>query len=557
MKPPPGRGSPGRGSCAVKRTPRSGSRWSCGHYIVWTNLTVDVDGMHQTANALMLQVLDQIYVQSPLTLATATSGSSTAPAAYEEAPCPASNIGGVPAFDFPPTMRCGYLTVPENRSKPDGRTIRIFVSRAPAVTAIPGNVPLVILVGGPGGAGSFTYASMLQDGVNAERDVIFVDQRGTHLSDPLLGCADLDEFVNDAISLPFTAEGTTRREVALAKQCRDRLAATGVDLSSYNTAENAADIADLRIALGIDSWDLYGVSYGTKLASVVLRDHPEGIRSVVLDSVSPPNFNIAENWWAAPASSFAAIFAACAAQPACAAAYPNLEADFYATVSRLDASPVVVDTTDASGAPLTVNIDGFAFVYPIIMASERGDASGVPKLITDMAQGNSASTVAAMTSYLTPPEILGLGGYGLAYGVFCAESANLTTEDATLARSKSLLPQFPDQVLKVQPKQVRLFQECPVWDVADADTSMSAPVVSDVPVLILEGEFDAATAPEWVDLLTPTLSAAQVVRFPFTGHSVLGKSQCSVDVLTAFLGNPTEQVDGSCADSITLTFTTN
>ena len=105
--------------------------------------------------------------------------------------------------------------------------------------------------------------------------------------------------------------------------------AAGIDVAAYDTAENAADIADLRVALGIDEWNVYGASYGSKLALVELRDHPEGIRSMVIDSVSPPNIQIAENWWAAPASSFKAIFAACAAQPTCAAAYPDLEADFY------------------------------------------------------------------------------------------------------------------------------------------------------------------------------------------------------------------------------------
>ena len=117
------------------------------------------------------------------------------------------------------------------------------------------------------------------------------------------------------------------------------MAATGVDLAAYNTTENAADIADLRVALGIDSWNVYGVSYGSRLALTVLRDHPQGIRSVVLDSVSPPTVNIVETWWSAPASSFKAIFAACAAQAACAKAYPNLESDFTATVNRLDKTP--------------------------------------------------------------------------------------------------------------------------------------------------------------------------------------------------------------------------
>ena len=208
---------------------------------------------------------------------------------------------------------------------------------------------------------------------------------------------------------------------------------------------------------------------------IVLRDHPQGIRSVVLDSVSPPTINIVEKWWSAPASSFKAIFAACAAQAACATAYPNLEADFTATVNRLDTTPVVAQVKDESGSPVTVNIDGFAFAYTMIMASERGDASGIPKMIADMARGDSATVAAAYLALRGPPEFVGLGGIGLALTVFCAESANLTTEAATLAKAKAALPGFPDRVLQVQPKQGRLFTECPIWNVGKADPAVSAP----------------------------------------------------------------------------------
>ncbi len=93
-------------------------------------------------------------------------------------------------------MRCGYLTVPEDRSKPDGRTIRIFVMRVPAVSADPKPDPIVVLSGGPGGGGSFEFPSRIKSGMNADREMILVDQRGTHLADPLLGCADYDESLN-------------------------------------------------------------------------------------------------------------------------------------------------------------------------------------------------------------------------------------------------------------------------------------------------------------------------------------------------------------------------
>lgn len=495
-----------------------------------------------------------------LTVESGAIGSESPPSAptggpsYEATPCPKPNIAGFPEIDIPPGVQCGYLTVPENRAKPEGRRIRIFVMRAPAAAAEPKPDPIVYLSGGPGGAGSFEVAFMVKHGLNTDREVIFVDQRGTHRAEPRIACPAWEQFVYDSVGTPFAADANTARDSAGVKECRDHWAAAGVDLAAYNTTENAADIADLRVALGIDRWDVYGVSYGSKLALTLLRNHPQGIRSVILDSVSPPTSNIVEKWWAAPASSFKAIFAACAAQPACAKAYPNLEADFTATVNRLDATPAVVQVPDGSGPPVKVSVDGFAFVYTLIMISERGDSAGIPKMIADTARGDADSVSAAYLALRGPHEFVGLGGMGLAFTVFCAEHANLTTEAATLAKAKAALPGFPERVLRVQPKQGRLFSECPVWNVGKADPAVSAPIVSDVPVLILEGAFDAATAPEWVELITPDLEHSQVVSFPFTGHSVLGKSTCAVSIVEAFLNDPTKPVDGSCAARIALTF---
>jgi pimeloyl-ACP methyl ester carboxylesterase len=495
-----------------------------------------------------------------LPVASSAIGAETPPSAvvggpaYQTTPCPKPNIAGFPDLDFPSGVRCGYLTVPENRAKPDGRRIRIFVMRAPAVSAKPRPDPIVYLSGGPGGAGSFEVAFMAKHGLNADREVIFVDQRGTHRADPRIGCPAWEQFIFDSVGVPFAADSTTAMDSAAIKECHDQWTARGVDLAAYNSTENAADIADLRVALGIDRWNVYGVSYGSKLALTLLRNHPQGIRSVILDSVSPPTSNIVEKWWTAPANSLKAIFAACAAQPTCAKAYPNLEADFTATVNRLDSTPAVVQVVDESGVPVTVNVDGFAFAYTLVMTSERGDASGIPNMIADTARGDAKPVAAAYLALRGPHEFVGLGGMGLAMTVFCAEHANLTTEAATLAKAKAALPGFPERVLRVQPKQGRLFTECPIWNVGKAEPGASAPIVSDVPVLILEGAFDAATAPEWVELITPDLKSSQVVSVPFTGHAVLGKSTCAVSIVNAFLDDPTKPVDASCAARITLTF---
>ncbi len=503
-----------------------------------------------------LRTLTIVLALTALCLLVACGGSGRphSDAVYEATSCPKPNIAGFPTLDFPANAQCGYLSVLEDRAKPEGRRIRILVTRAPAASATPKPDPIVYLSGGPGGAGSFEVAFMVGHGINAERDVIFVDQRGTHHADPLLDCREFEQYIYDGVSIPFAAPSTAAIAAASVKACHDRLAATGAALGAYNSTENAADIAELRVALGIDSWNVYGVSYGSKLALTVLRNHPQGIRSVVLDSVSPPNNNIVETWWSAPASSFKAIFAACAAQPACAAAYPTLEADFTATVNRLDATPAITQLTDLSGAPVTVNVDGFAFLYTLIMSSERGHVSGLPKMMDDMARGDAAAVAAAYLALRGPPQLVGLGGIGLAFTVFCAEHANLTTEAATLAHAKAVLPGFPERVLRIQPKQGRLFTECPIWNVGKADAAVGAPAVSDVPVLILEGSFDAATAPEWVGVVTPHLKNSQLVTFPFTGHAVLGKSQCAPSIMNAFLNSPMRPVDPTCAAQITVTF---
>ncbi|HEU5001066.1 MAG TPA: alpha/beta hydrolase [Lapillicoccus sp.] len=486
-----------------------------------------------------------------------TAGAATAARAFAYVTCPNPNIKGLPQADFPANMRCGYLTVPEDRSKPGGRMIRIFVMRVPAVSANPQPDPIVMLSGGPGGGGSFEFPSRIKSGMNADREMILVDQRGTHLADPLLGCADYDESLNRDLSIGFMSPAAATADVAATKACGDRFRAAGIDLSAYNTKENAADLADLRVALGIPSWNMYGVSYGTKLALVSLRDHPQGIRSLIVDSVSPPNLNIAKEWWSAPAESYKAIFAACRAQPACAAAFPAVEADFFATVKRLDAAPVTVETKDASGAPVTIVIDAFSFAFTLIDITEHADPAIIPKLVADMARGNTDLVVKAMLGEVTPPQVVGLGGVGLGFTVFCGEGANLTTEQEYLAKSKAVLPEFPDSVFALQPKQGRLFQQCPVWDVEDADASMMAPVVSDVPVLILEGAFDAATAPSWVNLITPGLKASQFVSMPFTGHAVYSKSSCAAQIAAGFLLNPTQPVDQSCTAQATRPFVTS
>lgn len=491
-------------------------------------------------------------------VATASNDGETAdPAAsagyeptYEPAECPKPIAPGYPQFDLGPEFECGYLTVPEKRDDPGGAGIRLAVARVPAVSSTPAQYPLVYLNGGPGNSSLQIAMAEVAAGLNADRDVIFVDQRGTFHSEPSLACPEIDAFFAEALQLPFPDPATTAKSNAVTTACHDRLVAEGIDLAAYNSAENSHDIADLRVALGIEEWDVYGVSYGTDLALTVMRDHPEGVRAVVVDSVVPPNLDIVPEFWPTAAEGYRAMFDTCAAQPACAAAYPELEREFTDTVARLADTPLTVAIPDASGGTVDVVIDGYqlANITILLLASGPASWSHAPDMIHRLAQGDGASAATFIRNFVPPPGWIGLG---LQWGVFCQEFGVITDSDEVLARAKTALPGFPDETLQFLPQVPWFFDDCAIWDVGDAGAEARAPVESNIPTLVMAGTFDAVTAPTWGEALTG-LSDSQSVAFPGLGHHVATQSPCAMEVIDSFLADPDAAVDDSCIDAMTL-----
>jgi pimeloyl-ACP methyl ester carboxylesterase len=262
---------------------------------------------------------------------------------------------------FPQNARCGFLVVPENRSRPEGPTIRLAVAIVPAVSPQPAPDPIVHLTGGPGGSAILEAQRLVDAGFNRDRDLIVMDQRGTFLSEPALTCEVIDRFNRRQVALPLDSRGTRRRHVAATRKCRRQLVARGIDIAAYNTTENAADFADLRRALGYDRWNLFGVSYGADLALTIMRDHPEGLRSVILDSTVPPSVASLSELWPNARDGFQNIFRACTAQARCRRSFPKLERTFTRLVRRLESDPVMTTVPDpATGQPTPVALDGGA-----------------------------------------------------------------------------------------------------------------------------------------------------------------------------------------------------
>ncbi|MFC6599128.1 alpha/beta fold hydrolase [Kitasatospora paranensis] len=437
--------------------------------------------------------------------------------------------------------------MPENRERHGGRTIRLAVAIIPAASARPAAEPVVFMEGGPGGDAFGSIPFLIGSGVNRDHDLIVMAQRGTLHAQPNLACPEIDRFGAKAVGLVYDAPSTGRRLVRAAKECRDRLAAGGVELSAYNTTENAADFADLRKALGVERWNVYGYSYGTDLALTYLRLHPEGIRSVAIDSVAPPQVVSLPWTWDSAREGIGAILAACAAQPACQSRYPNLPDVLTEQVRRLEAHPLrLTAQPPAGGTPVEVVLDGGALVNLLVANAVK--AVDVPAALDELAHGNPERFARAQAAGATP--VVGEFAHGLTQSVACSEWVPGFSESDLLAAGRRAFPGWPDSVLAQAPQLPFEHDVCRVWNVPDRTAVQRVTTRSTVPALIVSGSFDAKTGASWGRYTARTLPRSTAVLIPGIGHWVVPQSPCAQSVLASFLARPTAP-DTTCAAGLT------
>lgn len=436
-------------------------------------------------------------------------------------------------FDLPAgfDITCGHLTVPENRTRPDVTSIQLAYAIVYAAED-EGRPPILYLAGGPGGSAIDDFLSDPEGWdypFTRTRDLVLLDQRGTGYSQPSLDCPELAE--------EFAFEDQDP-EVA----CHDRLVAEGIDLTAYNTAENAADVEALRQELGVESWDLLGISYGTRLALSIMGDYPQGVRSAVLDSVFPPNADTPTDEALAPYRSLQRLFADCVADDYCADVYPDLEGVFLETVAALNESP----EDDLFG-------DDFAF----IVTNALNDSELIP-LIPYVIDAVANGDIGALDEI----EPTGSGSSGRRYqeepdrsdsegmynSVICHDEYVFGDYDAVESRLVGTVPEAIEAAL-LQPVN-DLFRVCSYWGAGVAGSQENEAVRSDIPTLILAGGYDHATPPEWAALAAETLSNAFVYEFPGAGHSLLSGQDCAIAITAGFLDAPEQEPDSDCIAGI-------
>ncbi|SDO55135.1 LysM domain-containing protein [Streptomyces sp. cf386] len=444
-------------------------------------------------------------------------------------------------------VRCGSLVVPENRARPSSRTLRLAVARVPSASPKPHPDPIVFFAGGPGVDAIGDIAELTKAGLNRDRDLVVMSQRGTLSSPPTLTCPELDRFYKQRIHLLYDAPSTGDLYAQAAARCRDRLTAQGVDLAAYSSSESAADVADLRKALGIPRWNVLSHSYGTELALTYMRMFPQGIRSVTLDGVVPPSVATPGWTWSSVKESFDARLSACAAQPSCRQRYPDLGATFLRLVRRLEADPITTHVTVPQVGKVKVVLDGGALLNWMVLASHNADV--FPLTVDDLAHGR-LQRVAEQWAATRLPGTEGVFAHGLSLSVWCSEWVPFETPREELARGQRAFPGLPHSVLAQPPQLAFLRQACQVWDVPKAPDAIRTVTRGDIPTLAMSGSFDAQTGAQWGRYAAQSLSRSKVVTLAGLAHGgTLFTNACGAKVITSFFDNP-EAPDTGCVASV-------
>jgi pimeloyl-ACP methyl ester carboxylesterase len=490
------------------------------------------------------------------------SASVADPEGYETVACPDAVTENAGDGNF----SCGYLTVPENQATSDGPEIRLFVARSHPAD-VSGDDPMFVVGTNIPWQTNFDGVAVLAE--LTSREIVVIDQRGTGYSEPSLTCDEIWALPGTAGTGTPSVDGFPESEFLDAVQaCHDRLAGAGIDLAAYDVAAAAEDLEDLRTTLGFDQVNL--ISYGTasRVALEVVRNHPETVRSIILDSPAVPQVDAFSQGIAGTRAALAHLYAECEADPACAA-YGDIESLMNATLADLDANPVV---TPADGREVVV--DG-----ALLLRSFR-DGLGLPDWIpflpsaiasfVEFGRSWPADSPTVDAVLYEPPLTTGYVpdyapnegddetqphqySHGLQYTVTCrdelafadpARLAELAAGESWYANS------FVDSIWT---------DLCAIWDVGAADPATHELVTAEVPLLTLVGGYDPWASLDATTQLAEGFSTHWVYEVPTLTHFVFGGEigNCPKEIRNAFVQDPTAEPDASCiADMEPLGFET-
>jgi len=485
--------------------------------------------MHRQVSGCVTALLVLAVAVPPLVPGAVSAAGVSA--ALELEPCRLEHPRGLPSV----AARCGTFAVTENPAEPSGRHIGLAVAVVPAVSRDAKPDPLFLLAGGPGQGARDAFVPLLGAlaGVRRDRDLVLVDQRGTGLS--------------NAMTCDFPEEAWADEEVSaeafrsMAEHC---LAALPGDPRYYTTSVAVRDLDAVREALGYERINLYGGSYGTRVAQLYARRFPDRARAVVLDSVVHPELALGASIALDAEAALRGSFARCAASPDCAARYPRLGEQFDALRDRLHATPVdlaLPDPVQATPTPMRFTAGHFALAVRMLSYSDRS-AGLLPLLLDEAAERGNFVPLAAQAE-MVRGELEQALAYGMHNSVVCTE--DLPFLDAGSVDREALSASYLGEKMLEG-----LEAMCSVWPRGVIDADFRQPLDSAVPALLLSGSLDPVTPPAYAAAAAAGFRDSLHVVFDGKGHIQLALP-CAQRVVRHFLDAGTARgLDATCADRV-------
>jgi len=427
--------------------------------------------------------------------------------------------------------RCGTMTRPLDPSGGVPGEIELRVAVVPALNLTPELDPLVPIAGGPGqGSVQFfaAYSWAFED-VRRNRDILLIDQRGTGES------ATMDcEFDDDLIEGEYSTELT----IEYTQLCLDELP---YDPRFFTTSVAVTDIEAVRDALGYPVLNLYGISYGTRVAQQFARRYPDSTRTIVIDGVVPPQKSLGPEIATESQKAVDSILARCADDAACNERFPDVAADFARIVSTLREAPVTINIPQpSSGRPEEVRFGQGELAAAIrLLAYHPNSIALMPLLISEAGKGNYVPLGSQfMMTMIAMMDALSLGMHN---SVVCAEDVPFyDAEDIDYdGLEASYMGTFQLEALEAI---------CSVWPVGPIDEAFKTPLATDLPVLLLSGDVDPITPPRYADLAAVDLTNAAHLVGKQQGHGQIGVG-CTRRIVADFIDSADlENLDASCLE---------
>lgn len=447
-----------------------------------------------------------------------------------------------PKYD-PEEFRCGYVLVPEDRTDPNSRLIKLSVLKIASTSENSEKRAVMRLTGGPGGPSLGAGRIRAYQGADTKifretADLIFFDQRGIGYSE-----AHFCRAVPRNFQFGVAIEDGVERSKDAFKTCLEDARGEGIAVDGYTTWQNALDVRDIRIALGYDQWTLFGVSYGTSLGQSILHVDEAGIRAAILDSVVPAT-PLETGGWAATAYGFRsaldALSADCAANKACRRDVGNFSDRFIAAFQTFDEDPLILDDLDPG-----TTLEGRLVMDGDLAAGAVFQALYSRRLFADFPSLLSALETRDEIALRAYVEVLGRtidhdAGNGLELVANCRGA--IAVSDAQFATMQAAEPELSKWTDTVEWDEV-----CNSVYRMDPDPTVKR-VVTDVPILVAAGTVDPITPPNYSRSIMSDLANGQYVEFPYTGHGALFSHSpgCGQELWVAFVKDPTSPLDTSC-----------